>query len=103
VRTLRLDGAHERADHAGTADRRTGEPVSWDDIEALVGLGGQRGTTTHPVIYQAHRFRNKDQDWNDSGFVLVDHVRPHRVEEEDYPAYCSWATLSESLEWELAA
>ena len=74
--------------------------ASWDDLEALVGLGGHCGTTTHSGHLPGPS--KKDRDWNDSRFVLVDHLRPHRVEEETYPAYCSWATMSESLERELA-
>jgi len=47
--------------------------ASWDDLEALLGLGGHAGPGSTPVIYRAHSSRKKDQDWNDSGLVLVDH------------------------------
>jgi hypothetical protein len=39
-----------------------------------------------------------EASWDD----LVDRLRPHRVEEETCLAYCTWPTLSEALERELA-
>jgi excisionase family DNA binding protein len=65
----------------------------------IPGLGGPR----RPATYRVSRFRKKDQDWSDSGFVIAARL-PTR--EADVNAtgwtYLQWRGLAANLERDLA-
>lgn len=65
----------------------------------LPAMGGGR----RPATYRVARHRKKDQDWNESGFVLAARVPPRAGDERaEAWTYCEWRGLGRELERQLA-